>query len=110
MRGRLTGDGDVTVEGTIEGAVSVTGALIVAAGASISSEDALQARTAVIAGNVEGGVVAQGNVRLMASARVRGDLKGAEISIDEGADFQGRIDASFELPAELAGGRSALKA
>jgi cytoskeletal protein CcmA (bactofilin family) len=104
IRGRLTGDGDVTVEGSVDGSVSVTGALIVAQGASIESDEALHARTAVIAGNVHGGVIAQGTVRLTASARVRGDLVGSEISIDEGAEFQGRLDANFELPAELTGG------
>lgn len=103
VRGRLTGDGDVTVEGTVHGSVAVSGALIVAQNASIQSDDALQARTAVIAGHVEGGIVAQGTVRLTATARVRGDLTGTEISIDEGAEFQGRLDASFELPAELSG-------
>ena len=106
IRGRVAGEGDVTVEGSIEGAVSVGGELVVAEGASIQASEPVLARSAQIAGEVTGGVVAQGAVRLSSTARVRGDLKGSEISVDEGAELSGRIDADFELPSELqSGGR-----
>ena len=55
--------------------------------------------------DVEGGISAGGAVHLTASSRVRGDLKGSEVSIEEGAEFAGRIDAIFDLPAELGGVR-----
>lgn len=105
IRGRLSGEGDVTIEGSVDGAVSVTGELHVAEGASVQSDEALRAHSASIAGVVTGGVLAVGPVRLSRTARVRGDLKGSEISVEEGAEFSGRIDADFELPAELSGGR-----
>jgi cytoskeletal protein CcmA (bactofilin family) len=104
VRGRVTGDGDLTIEGSIDGTVVVSGELVIASGASVSSDEPLTARSAQIAGTVTGGVIAQGPVRLSSTAHVRGDLKGSEISIDEGAEFEGRIDAAFDLPAELAGG------
>jgi cytoskeletal protein CcmA (bactofilin family) len=102
IRGRVQGEGDVTIEGTLEGTLSVSGELVVAEGASIHASEAIVAATASIGGSVEGGVVAQGPIRLAPTARVHGDLKGSEISIDEGAEFSGRIDAEFELPAALA--------
>jgi cytoskeletal protein CcmA (bactofilin family) len=46
-------------------------------------------------------VNASGAVRLGPTARVRGDLRASEVSIDQGAQFAGRIDADFELPAAL---------
>jgi len=104
VRGRVTGDGDLTIEGSVDGNVVVSGELVVAAGASVSSDGPLAVGTAHIAGTVTGGIVAQGAVRLAPTAHVRGDLKGSEISIDEGAEYEGRIDAAFDLPAELAGG------
>jgi hypothetical protein len=105
IRGRLSGEGDVTVEGSIEGAVSVSGELVVAEGATILATEALEAGSATIGGHVEGGITAGGAVHLTASSRVRGDLKGSEVSIEEGAEFAGRIDAIFDLPAELGGVR-----
>ena len=52
---------------------------------------------------VEANVVATGPVHLSASAKVKGDLKGSSISLDEGAEYAGRLDADFELPPELGG-------
>ncbi len=40
---------------------------------------------------------------MRATAEVEGNLSGAEVSLDEGASFHGRIDAEFDLPAELGG-------
>ena len=47
---------------------------------------------------------ASGVVRIEAGTRVRGDVAGESFSLEEGAEFVGRLDASFELPAELSGG------
>ena len=80
-------------------------ALSVAEGATVLSAEALEAGSATIGGHVEGGISAGGAVHLTASSRVRGDLKGSEVSIEEGAEFAGRIDAIFDLPAELGGVR-----
>ena len=105
VRGRVSGEGDVTVEGFLEGTVHVSGELFVAEGATVRSNEALQAGSATIGGPVEGGVTAAGSVHLTASSRVSGDLSGAAVTIEEGAEFAGRIDAAFDLPAELVGGR-----
>lgn len=103
IRGRVRGEGDVTIEGVVEGSVSVSGELVVAEGASVVSPEAVVAAAASIGGHLEGGVVAEGAIRLASTARVVGDLKAAEVSLDEGAEFSGRIDADFELPASLGG-------
>jgi len=42
-------------------------------------------------------------VRLAAGARVRGNLKGSAVAIDDGARFSGRLDCEFDLPPELGG-------
>ena len=36
-------------------------------------------------------------------ARVRGDMQAESVSLEEGAEFVGRLDAAFELPPELGG-------
>jgi len=52
---------------------------------------------------IEGNVRARGLVRIEAGARVRGDITAESVALEEGAEFVGRLDAAFELPAELGG-------
>lgn len=99
IRGRVTGDGDVRVEGRIEGDVEVNGALTVDARGTV--EGNARASAVDIEGKLVGDVTADGAVAIKGGAHVEGNVSGAEISLDEGASFAGRIDASFELPDGL---------
>ena len=102
VRGRIHGDGDLVVEGQVEGDLAIRGDLTIAEGASVTSE-AVEAQTVTIAGALEGDVAASGPVRLVAGSRVRGNLRGSAVSIEDGARFSGRLDCDFDLPAELGG-------
>jgi cytoskeletal protein CcmA (bactofilin family) len=103
VRGRIHGDGDLLIEGQIEGDVAVRGDLTIAEGASVSSES-VEAHAISIAGSLEAEVTASGPIRLEASAQVRGTLRGSAVAIADGARFSGRVDCEFELPPELGGG------
>jgi cytoskeletal protein CcmA (bactofilin family) len=100
IRGRIAGDGDLTIEGEVLGDISLRGDLIVAEGAQVTSE-AVEANSVTISGALEGSVNASGPVRVAAGSRVRGNLRGSAVSIDDGARFAGRLDCEFDLPAEL---------
>jgi len=102
IRGRIQGDGDLTIEGTVEGEIAVRGALVIAEGASVTSD--VEAQEVTIAGALEGNVNASGQVRVAVGARVHGDLRGKSVAIDEGAEYAGRLDCEFDLPPELEGG------
>jgi cytoskeletal protein CcmA (bactofilin family) len=101
IRGRISGDGDLVVDGTVEGDVSVRGDLTVGDGATLTST--VEANGVTVRGEVEGDIRARGAVRLEAGARVRGDVFGESFSLEEGAEFAGRVEAEFELPPELGG-------
>jgi cytoskeletal protein CcmA (bactofilin family) len=101
LRGRIGGDGDLRVEGSISGEVAVKGQLVLAEGGEIVAD--VQATSVVVEGSVEGDITATDAVSIKASARVSGALKGSSISIEEGASVSGRIEADFELPPELGG-------
>jgi cytoskeletal protein CcmA (bactofilin family) len=99
--GRVSGDGNLVVEGHVEGEISVRGDLTIDSGGSVVSN--VDAHAVVVAGSLEGDVNASGTVAVRAGARVRGDLRGTEVTLEEGAQFAGRLDCEFTLPAELEG-------
>jgi cytoskeletal protein CcmA (bactofilin family) len=102
VRGRIQGDGDLLIEGHVEGNVTLRGDLTIAEGASVESES-ISAHAVLVAGTLEGNVAATGPIRLASGARVRGDLQGNAVAIDDGAHFSGRLDCEFDLPPELGG-------
>jgi cytoskeletal protein CcmA (bactofilin family) len=99
VRGRVSGDGDLRVEGQVEGGVTLSGELAIDETGSITGD--IDAESVTIAGVLLGNVVARGAVMIRAGARVEGNMGGAEVTLDEGASFAGRIEAEFDLPAEL---------
>jgi cytoskeletal protein CcmA (bactofilin family) len=104
VRGRITGDGDLIVDGIVDGDISVRGDLTIGEGAKASS--AVDAQAVTVRGELDGDVSARGIVRLESGARMRGDIRslgGESIAIEEGAEFVGRLESEFELPPELGG-------
>ncbi|MDB4942002.1 MAG: hypothetical protein JWP97_1536 [Labilithrix sp.] len=101
VRGRVSGEGDLVIEGTVEGDITVSGDLTIAEGGRVTSN--IEAETVTLRGEVDGDVRARGLVRIEAGARLRGDLTGDSFALEEGAELVGRIEAAFELPAELGG-------
>lgn len=105
VKGRVTGEGDVRLEGEVEGDVKVTGQFEV--GATGTFVGTLSAGQVTIDGALTGDVESVGSVLIRAGARVAGDMNATEVSLEEGASFRGRIDAAFELPDGLADGAPA---
>ena len=101
IRGRVAGDGNLRIEGQIEGEVTIGGDLTIEDGASVNGN--VEAASVVINGALTGDVTARGPVAIRATAKVTGNMGGAEVSLEEGAAFTGRIDAEFDMPPELTG-------
>jgi cytoskeletal protein CcmA (bactofilin family) len=109
VRGRIHGDGDLVVEGQVDGDLAIRGDLTIAEGGSVKSEGSgrgVEAHAVHIAGALTGDVNASGPVRLSGTAQVSGNLRGSAVAIDEGARFAGRLDCEFDLPPELGGSSS----
>lgn len=103
IRGRVSGDGNLVVEGRVEGNVAMRGELHVASGGVVEA-DVIEAESLVVSGSASGELRVSGTVHAVAGGRVRGDVIGGTVAIDDGAHFDGRIENDFSLPAELEGG------
>ncbi|MEM9692688.1 MAG: polymer-forming cytoskeletal protein [Myxococcota bacterium] len=100
VRGRVQGEGDLKVEGEVDGDVTVSGALELGPGSAVTG--AAQAESAVVEGRLDGGIEARGPVAIRAGGSVTGDVIASAVSLEEGGHLRGRIDADFDLPEWLA--------
>ncbi len=99
VRGRIDGDGNLVVEGAVEGNISLRGDLQLAVGSEVTAD--IEAQDVDIEGTLDGDVSASGQVHLGPGSRVRGALRASAIIIDDGARFAGRLECDFDMPAEL---------
>jgi len=99
IRGNVEGGGDLRIEGRVEGDVALTGTVNVETGGGVVGD--LSGSDVTIGGTVVGDVSATGAVSIRAGAEVTGTVGGVDVSLEEGANFTGRIESEFELPPEL---------
>ncbi len=87
--GRISGQEDVRVHGTIEGHVRLAQTLYIEAEGVALAE--IFAHDVVVSGTVVGNIHAESAVVLTASARVVGDIRSPRVSVEPGAAFRGSI-------------------
>lgn len=97
FNGQVSGEEDLTVEGTIEGKIELRKNLVrVGSRGRVKAE--IVCRLADIAGQVEGNVVAEEQVLVRQSGSVRGNLTAPRVSLEDGAKFKGAIDMEPSTP------------
>ena len=89
LHGSIEADGDLVVEGSVDGSVRSTGQLTLGPQAKVSGE--IDARDVRIAGTLIRSVRAVGVIHLLSTAEVHGDLEAARVVIDDGALFEGQV-------------------
>jgi cytoskeletal protein CcmA (bactofilin family) len=98
--GTVESDGTVKIEGHLDGDVHVGRQLLVAAGGVVLGN--IHADEVVVAGRVEGDIMATARIVLQPGCDVRGDLTGPVVAVQEGGIVNGRLRATrveTELPA-----------
>jgi cytoskeletal protein CcmA (bactofilin family) len=99
IRGELSGNEDLFIDGDVEGTVSLPESrLTVGPNAQVRAD--VNAREVVVFGHLTGNVKATGRVELRQSALVKGDILAGRLSIEESAVLTGRVElkASTEAP------------
>ncbi len=87
ITGTLAGDGDFLINGEIDGDCNLAGTVTIAERGLWKGT--VQASTIIIAGTVEGDIIANGRVEITATARITGTVNGEAIAVAEGAVVQG---------------------
>lgn len=95
--GRISGTGAYVFCGTVEGECDIDGPVTLAEGGRWHGT--LQATDVVVAGTVDGDVIARQRVEIAGSARVTGSLAGNAIAVAEGAVIEGDIKVMSGDPA-----------
>jgi cytoskeletal protein CcmA (bactofilin family) len=91
IKGTITGTEDLQIDGKVEGPVSLKGhGLTIGPSAQLNSE--IDAREVVVYGKVVGNLHARERVDVKTDGSVIGDISTARISIEDGAQFKGRIE------------------
>ncbi len=99
VTGRVSGGGELLLEGAVEGEIVLSGNLTISEGAQATGD--VKAADVTVQGLLEGNIDAQGVVQIGRAGRVIGDISGSGIAIEDGAQFSGKLDFDFELPARL---------
>jgi cytoskeletal protein CcmA (bactofilin family) len=99
IRGGLSGNEDLFIDGDVEGTVTLPESrLTIGPNARVKAD--VSAREVVIFGHLTGNIQATGRVELRQSALVKGDILAGRLSIEESAVLTGRVElkATSEAP------------
>jgi len=101
IKGELTGNEDLTIEGKVEGKVFLKDHnLTVGANGKIVAE--IQAKTVMILGEVTGNITADDKVEVAATGSMRGDIQAPRVVLADGGKFKGSIDMDKKSGSSVA--------
>jgi cytoskeletal protein CcmA (bactofilin family) len=89
IKARVTGEGDLEVQGHVDGEISVTGDVTVASGGLVGAS--INGKRIIVHGAVKGDLVAEEAVHLEDGAKVVGDIRASRIVMAPGALIKGYV-------------------
>jgi cytoskeletal protein CcmA (bactofilin family) len=97
IRGEVTGTEDLFVDGVVDGKITIANSMVtIGPNATVKAE--ITARELVVRGRADGKFTATERIQLWHTARVHGDLKSERISIEDGAELSGLVEAGRAVP------------
>jgi len=88
--GKLTFTEALKIDGYFEGEIESTGVLFVEEGAHVVAD--IKAYTVVIAGHVEGNVIAKEKIEMLETCKLVGNVKTRKLRISDGVSFEGKCE------------------
>src|SRR5262249_57347998 len=104
IEGKMEGDGDVRIAGKFKGDIHIKGNLNIQKGAHLTAK--INAESVTIEGEIDGTVVASGQVTLSESGQVIGDLKAKTLTVAAGSRMRGNVEVGWDASeaVEIANG------
>lgn len=90
IKGSLSSSGSLRIDGQFEGDINSSGELIVGESGRLKAQ--VIARSAIVAGIINGNMEVGEKLELLSSAKVIGDLKVGSLIVGEGAVFKGNCE------------------
>ncbi len=91
VKGELTGEGELTIQGQVEGTISFSdGEVVVDQGGKVKAD--VEARVVQIQGELTGTVSCTELIALKATADAKGTLQAPRIVLEDGCKFTGDLD------------------
>ncbi len=87
FRGEIQIEGDLVVEGSVEGSLAATGSIRLNNGALVKGN--VKAPEVHLDGTLQGNIRQASFVHLSPSSKFHGDIESKELQIDRGASFSG---------------------
>lgn len=106
LKGDLSGNEDLVIEGHIEGRVDLpNNQLTIGANGSCAAE--VHAKTVIVVGKVTGNVIATERIEIQATGLVNGDVSAPRLIVQEGAVVNGSIEMGAKAKASQAAAAAA---
>jgi cytoskeletal protein CcmA (bactofilin family) len=99
VKGSISGNQDLVVQGRVEGRVGLDNRLTVEEEGTVAAD--VEVTEATVKGELRGDVIATKGAILYPTARVVGSIRAPRLVIEEGAHFSGNIEMDVELPAGI---------
>ena len=94
LQGRLEIQGDLKIQGNVEGELKATGDVTIDSTATIQAS--IEGSNVSVRGQVTGNVTAKRRLTLGGSGRLNGDVKVARLTVEDGATLNGNVTMSSE--------------
>jgi cytoskeletal protein CcmA (bactofilin family) len=97
--GAIKSDGNIRVDGVVQGTIETTGNVVVGTSARVLAD--ISAQIVQVWGAVRGNIAATGRLEILPNGRVWGDVQVASLHIDEGGVFRGQCTMLGDRPKLL---------
>jgi cytoskeletal protein CcmA (bactofilin family) len=94
LHGRLEIQGDLKIQGNVEGELKASGDVTIDSTASIQAS--IEGANVSVRGQVTGNVTAKRRLTLGGSGRLNGDVKVGRLTVEDGATLNGNVTMSQE--------------
>ncbi|MBX3251798.1 MAG: polymer-forming cytoskeletal protein [Myxococcales bacterium] len=98
VRGQVSGEGDLVVDGVFEGSLSLRGRVAVGPPGRLRAP--VEAHLVSVEGRLEGHVTA-GEIVVREGGRLHGDVRAPSVGIEDGGVLLGSVTMDVELPPGL---------